>query len=148
MLLDQLKDRIKQAMRDKNVLEKDLLRVVVGDLETELARRGSLPDSEAERILRKMVKSNRETYQALQSVPEKADELVKLDQELVVLESFLPKSLSPEEVAAALADVIADLKSVEQDGQATGIAMKHLKSSGAVVDGKVVAEVVKQLRGS
>jgi len=147
MLLDQLKDRIKQAMRDKNVLEKDLLRVVVGDLETELARHGSLSDKDAEKILRKMVKSNRETYQALQGHAGKSDDLLQLEQELAILESFLPKSLSPEEVEVALAEVADSIREAAQDGVATGVAMKHLKSSGAVVDGKVVSEVVRKLRG-
>ena len=146
MLLDKLKDRIKQAMRDKNALEKDLLRVVVGDLETEIARRGELSDAEAEKVLRKMVKSNRETYQALQGHANKADELAKLDQELALLESFLPKTLSADEVEAALAEVLGNIRDAAQDGVATGLAMKHLKGAGAVVDGKVVSEVVKKLR--
>ena len=32
------------------------------------------------------------------------------------------------------------------DGQATGVAMKHLKSSGAVVDGKTVSTAVRTMR--
>lgn len=146
MLINELKDRIKQAMRDGNQLEKDLLRVVVGDLETEIARHGTLSDQEAEKVLRKMVKSNRETYQVLQGHEEKAVERSKLDQELAILEDFLPKSLSADEVETSLSDVLDSIRDAPQDGVATGLAMKHLKGVGAVVDGKVVSEVVKKLR--
>jgi len=45
--------------------------------------------------------------------------------------------------------VVAEaIKAAGNDGQATGVAMKHLKSTGAVVSGKDVAAVVKTLRGS
>ena len=147
MLINELKDRIKKAMVNGNELEKDLLRVVVGDLETEIARRGTLSDQETEKVLRKMVKSNRETYQVLQGHEEKVVERKKLDQELAILEGFLPKSLSADEVETALSDVLDSVRDAAQDGVAIGLAMKHLKGVGAIVDGKVVSEVVKKLRG-
>jgi hypothetical protein len=42
--------------------------------------------------------------------------------------------------------VAGAIKAAGNDGQATGVAMKHLKSAGASVDGKTVAEAVKQIR--
>ena len=47
----------------------------------------------------------------------------------------------------ALAPVVDALKAAGNDGQATGVAMKHLKSVGAVVTGKEVTAAVKKLRG-
>jgi hypothetical protein len=39
------------------------------------------------------------------------------------------------------------VKAAGNDGQATGVAMKHLKSLGAEVNGKDVSAAVRQLRG-
>jgi uncharacterized protein len=47
---------------------------------------------------------------------------------------------------AALAPVADAIRAAGNDGQATGVAMKQLKSTGATVDGKTVAAAVKQLR--
>jgi hypothetical protein len=64
-----------------------------------------------------------------------------------VLNGFLPKALSLPEIVAALAPVAEAVKTATGDGQATGVAMKHLKSLGAVVNGKDVSSAVRQLRG-
>lgn len=147
MMIETLKKRIRQAMLDRNELEKEVLRVALGDLQTEEARSGELSEADAERIIRKMAKSNRETQAVLEGQPGKAGEAEVLEKELAILESLLPKSLTVEEVAAALAPVRELLCGAEKDGMATGLAMKHLKAAGAVVDGKVVAQVVAAMRG-
>jgi hypothetical protein len=59
---------------------------------------------------------------------------------------MLSKTLGVPEMVAALAPVAGAIKAAGNDGQATGVAMKHLKSAGASVDGKTVAEAVKQIR--
>ena len=47
----------------------------------------------------------------------------------------------------ALASQLESIKGAKSDGQATGVAMKHLKASGAVFEGNDVAAAVKQIRG-
>lgn len=146
MIINVIKERIRQAMRDRNELEKDVLRVALGDLQTEEARAGSLSDADAERILRKMVKSNRETQAALRAHGGSEADLQRLAGELAVLDSLLPKTLSTEEVLRHLAPLRDQIRAADKEGVATGLAMKHLKAAGAVVDGKTVAQVVTQLR--
>lgn len=146
MMIETLKKRIRQAMLERNELEKGVLRVALGDLQTEEARAGELSDADAERILRKMVKSNRETHAALAGQPDKAAELDVLEKELAILESLLPRTLTAQETETVLEAVRELLCGAEKDGMATGLAMKHLKTTGAVVDGKVVAQVVTNMR--
>jgi uncharacterized protein YqeY len=71
----------------------------------------------------------------------------KLEEENRVLESLMPKRLGADEVAAQLASVAQQIKDAKSEGQATGVAMKHLKAGGASVDGTIVAEAVKKIRG-
>lgn len=139
----ELKKRVLQAMRDKNELEKDLLRVLLGDLELAETRTGNeLSEKDEQQIVRRMVKSNQETA-ALTQDPADVE---KLKQELAILEALLPKTLSIAETIAALEPVADDLRAAGNDGQATGLAMKHLKPQGLQVDGKDVAAAVKQIR--
>jgi uncharacterized protein YqeY len=143
MLVDQIKARMFQAIKTGAHLEKEILRVAVGEITTEAARPGrQSSDEEAQAILRKLVKSNEETLASTTS-EEKRAILLK---EIEILAGFLPKSLSPQEILAALAPVVEQIKAAGNDGQATGVAMKQLKSTGAIVNGKDVAVVIKELR--
>lgn len=143
-LLDQIKARMFAAMKSGNVTEREILKVAMGEITTEAARPGRKgDDAETEGILRKLVKSNEESMEASQDETQKA----QLRAEIEVLNTFLPKSLGVAEVVAALAPVADAVKAAGNDGQATGVAMKHLKSLGAVVNGKDVSAAVRQLRG-
>jgi len=143
-LLDQIKARMFAAMKSGNVTEREILKVAMGEITTDAARVGRKgDDDEAQAILKKLVKSNEETIEASQDEAQKA----QLRAEIAVLGDFLPKSLSLPEIVAALAAVADGVKAAGNDGQATGVAMKHLKSLGAVVNGKDVSAAVRQLRG-
>lgn len=143
MLLDEIKARMFRAMKAGNALEKEILRVAVGEITTEAAREGRRgDDDEARAIVRKLIKSNDET---LASGP--TDERRRqLEEENRILGDFLPKALGVDDIVRALEPVHAAVKSAGNEGQATGVAMKHLKASGATVNGKDVAEAVKRVR--
>jgi uncharacterized protein len=143
MLLDEIKARMFQAMKAGRVVEKEILRVAVGEITTEAAREGRKgDDDEARAIVRKLMKSNDES---LASGPD-AERRAILEEENRILAAFLPQSLDVDAIVAALAPVRDAIRSAGNDGQATGVAMKHLKASGASVGGKDVAEAVKRLR--
>ena len=144
MLIDEIKNQVMQAMRDKDTQRRDLLKVVLGELQTAAARTcDAMDDEQAQQIIRKMVKSNHEMAE-LNKRPGVAEQMKA---ELEILESLLPKTLSVEEIIAALQPVADSVRAAGNDGQATGVAMKHLKSTGAVVEGKDVGVAVKQMRG-
>jgi uncharacterized protein len=143
MLLDEIKAQMFRAMKAGNVLEKEILRVAVGEITTEAAREGRKgDDDEARAIVKKLIKSNDESL-ATDLAPDKRASLVEENR---ILSAFLPKSLGVDDIVSALAAVAAAVKAAGSEGQATGVAMKHLKASGANVNGKDVAEAVKRLR--
>lgn len=143
MLLDEIKARMFKAMKAGDAIEKEILRVAIGEITTDSARPGRKGnDDEAQAILRKLVKSNEETIGTLEEGEKKST----LQREIQILNEFLPKSLSEDEVVAALAPVVDSIRGATNDGQATGVAMKHLKASGALVDGKVVTKAVQRMR--
>ncbi len=142
MLVDDIKRRITAAMKAGNTVEKDILRLAYGEVQTAEARGAAVTDEGVTAIVRKLIKSNEETIAA---TPE-GDAKRLLAEENAVLASLLPKSMSVSDIVAALAPVRDAIKAAGNDGQATGAAMKHLKASGAVVNGKDVTEAVKQIR--
>ena len=143
-LLDQIKARMFQAMKAGNAVEREILKVAMGEITTDAARPGKKgDDAEAQAILKKLVKSNEETLAASESDAQKQT----LRAEIEVLLSFLPKSLGVPEIVAALAPVFEGIKAAGNDGQATGVAMKHLKALGVEVNGKDVSAAVRQIRG-
>jgi hypothetical protein len=142
MLVEEMKRRINAALRAGNTVEKEILRVALGEIQTAEARGPATTDESAAAVVRKLIKSNEETLLATTDEAGKQ----RLVEENVVLASLLPKSMGVPEIVAALAPVRDAIKAAGNDGQATGVAMKHLKASGATVNGKDVTEAVKQMR--
>ncbi len=142
MLVDEIKRRITAAMKAGNTIEKDILRLAYGEVQTAEARGTAVSDESVAAIVRKLVKSNEETIVATTDAEAKR----VLVEENVVLTSLLPKSMTVADIVEALAPVRDAIKAAGNDGQATGAAMKHLKASSAVVNGKDVTEAVKQIR--
>jgi len=143
MLLDEIKARMFQAMKAGRVVEKEILRVAVGEITTEAAREGRKGDDDESRaILRKLIKSNDESLASGLD----GERRQILEEETRILASFLPQSLDVDAIVAALAPVREAIRSAGNDGQATGVAMKHLKSLGVEVNGKDVSAAVRQTR--
>jgi uncharacterized protein YqeY len=144
MLVEDLKKRVTAAVKQGDTVARDVLRLALGEIQTAEARKNApLGEEEAVAALRKLIKSNEETLAAL--APED-DRVAALKREIEVLGALLPAQLSVVQIVAAL-DVARDaIKAAGSDGQATGIAMKHLKAVGASVNGAEVTAAVKQLR--
>jgi uncharacterized protein YqeY len=128
------------AMKAKANIEKEILRVALG----EITRTGEEPDDvQVQALLRKLIKSNREAHAATEDASKQADLL----EEIAILERFLPKSLSGEQIQAALSAVVDQIKAAPGTGPAMGIAMKVLKAAGAEVSAPDVSQAVAAIRG-
>jgi uncharacterized protein YqeY len=144
MLVEEIKKRVVAAVKQGDTVTRDVLRLALGEIQTAEARKNApLAEEDAAAALRKLIKSNEETLAALASGDER---IATLKREVEVLVSFLPAQLTPAQIAEALAGQAAAIKAAGSDGQATGIAMKHLKATGAAVNGADVTTAVKLLR--
>jgi hypothetical protein len=96
-----------------------------------------------------MISNNNETRKELEQRDNTAHEAyARLAQENAYLETLLPKTLDQAAIRKELEAIAGELKTANNDGQATGLAMKHLKQKGLAVLGEDVAAAVKQLRAS
>lgn len=145
MLVDEIKKKAAEAVKRGDVIARDVLRLALGEVQTAEARKNApLSDEEVAQALRKLVKSNEETLAAL---PEGDARKATIQHELATLGAVLPAQLTPEQIASALAELRDAIRAAGSDGQATGIAMKHLKATGAAVNGKDVGAAIRLIRG-
>jgi len=148
MLEDTIREQIKQAMRDRDEIARDILKLALGEV-TSARAVGDVSEEQAAKLIRKIVEANHESIAALQSRGGDDDRIARLQREIEVLEALLPKQWSADDVEQFLrneAAVLDQIRGAKADGQAMGVAMKTLKARGAPVDGKVVGEVVRKLR--
>jgi uncharacterized protein len=139
MLIDQVKQRMFQAIKAGNTIEKEVLRTAIG----EVTRSGDDPtDERLTLVLKKLVKANQETLAAASNADQKRD----LEREIQVLETFLPKAPSAEQVRELLEPVAAQIRAAAGPGPAMGVAMKHLKSLNISVESRDVQAALAELR--
>lgn len=143
VLVDDIKKQITEAMKSGDALARDILRLALSEIQSAEARpQASASEDAAAAVVRKLIKSNEETLVHTTDT-ERASVLRK---ESAILSALLPKQLSVDDIVAALAGQRDAIKAAGNDGQATGIAMKHLKATGAAVSGNDVGAAVKKIR--
>jgi len=144
MIVDDIKKRVVAAVKQGDTVVRDVLRLALGEIQmAETRKNESGTEEEAAAALRKLIKSNEETLAAM---PEGDERIAVLKREIEVLASLAPAQLTVAQIVEALAGQLDAIKGAAADGQATGLAMKHLKSTGADVKGTDVGLAVKQSR--
>lgn len=143
-LADEIKKRMFTAMKQGKTVEKEILRVALGEIQTAASRTDSdtLNEADVQAILKKLVKSNREALAAT-SDPETRQ---TLEEEIAIVEGLLPKTLSVDEIVSELGDVAADIKAAPAAGPAMGVAMKTLKQKGLAVNAPDVNQAIAKIR--
>ena len=142
-LFDRISEDIKKAMLARDAQRLESLRGVKKEfLEAKTAKGsdGTLPDEKAVQILSKMIKQRKESAEIYtqQNRPELAEaELAQA----AVIEEYMPKQLTDEELTAALTEIIARVgaTSPKEMGKVMGVASKELagKAEGKAISANV-----------
>jgi len=104
---------------------------------------GEINEDEEIKILQKLVKQRKDSLEIYQQ-QNRADLAQKEQEEIEVIEKFLPKQLSGDELKAVVAEIIASTgaSSPADMGKVMGVATKQLAGKA---DGKAISAVVKEL---
>ncbi len=145
-LFDQVSNDIKSAMLAKDKVRLEALRGIKKEfLEAKTAKGadGELSDETAMKILAKMVKQRKESAQIYseQNRPDRAEPELA---EAAVIETYLPKQMTDEELTEALKAIIAQVgaKTPQEMGKVMGVATKQLAGRA---DGRAISTKVKEL---
>lgn len=140
-----INEAIKTAMREKDRVALDSLRAVKAQillLKTEA--KGAEVSSEQEiAILQRMIKQRKDSYE--QFTAQGRNDLAEVeDAQMKVIEKFLPKQLTTEELEAEIRNIIAETgaESMKDLGKVMGNASKTLAGKS---DGKSISEMAKKL---
>lgn len=145
-LFEKVSEDIKKAMLARDKVRLEALRGAKKEfLEAKTAKgaNGELSDENATKILVKMVKQRKESAKIYQenNRPELAENELA---EASVLEEYLPKQLSDEELTAALKAIMAQVgaEGPKDMGKVMGIATKQLAGKA---EGRLISAKVKEL---
>lgn len=145
-LFDQVSKDIVAAMKAKDKVRLEALRNIKKFfIEAKTAPRANdtLDDAVALKILAKLAKQGRDTA-ALYHEQNRPDLAEEEEAQAKVIEEYLPKALTPEELEAEVKAIIAQVgaTSAKDMGKVMGVASKQLAGRA---DGRAISTLVKQL---
>tara|TARA_B100000029_G_scaffold479897_2_gene527391 strand:- start:1617 stop:2069 length:453 start_codon:yes stop_codon:yes gene_type:complete len=135
---------LKEAMRNKDVIKRTVLRTVLSEIRnTEIAKQNTLDDSGIEVVITKQAQQRKDSIEAYITA-ERHDLVDKETQELNILSSYLPEQMSDHEVREIVKSVIRDLgaENISDMGKVMRAIMPKVQGRA---DGKVVNGMVTQI---
>lgn len=147
-LFDVISNDIKEAMKAKDKVKLETLRNVKKfflEAKTAPGANDTLTDDAALKIMQKLVKQGKDSA-AIYQGQDRADLAEAELAQVAVLEAYLPKQMSNEELEAALKEIIAEVGAAgPQDmGKVMGVATKKLAGKA---EGRAILAKVKELLG-
>ena len=146
-LMDRIQEDLKAAMKSRDTLRLETLRTLRAVLlEKEIEKRGPGPGMTAEDELGTLMTAAKKRRESIEQFriggrPELAEQEEK---ELAIIQEYLPKQLSPDEINSVIKDALATTGAGDF-GKVMPLVMKQVKGKA---DGKVVQELVKKALGA
>jgi len=129
-LKQKLTDDLKQALRDGDKVRRSVIRLVIAAIRNaEIARRATLEDADILGIIAKEIRQRKESIEAFKQ-GQRQDLVAQEEAELAILEEYLPRQMTREEIIAEARRVITEVG-------AQGLGDK----------GKVMPRLIAQLKG-
>lgn len=137
---------LKKAMIEKNEASLRALRAIKASIllaKTSEGAKESLSDEDEIKLLQKLVKQRKDSL-AIYEQQNRADLAQKEQEELLVIEKFLPKQLSDVEIETIVKSIVekTGAKAIADLGKVMGMATKELAGKA---DGKKISEIAKKL---
>ena len=147
-LLERVDSDLREAMRAKDTTKLGVLRMLKSALKYAAIAKSDaeaeLNDAEATQVIRKQVKQRQDSIESFEKAG-RAELVEKEKEELAILNGYLPKPMSADEISKIVRETIAEAGATSRAQM--GAVMKTLQAKVAGrVDGKALsAEVQKQL---
>ena len=142
MLKEKLLEDMKNAMKDKNVVRKNVIQMVrAGILQIEKDKQIELDDAQILDVIAKESKKRKDSLADYERSG-REDLIAQINEEIEILSEYLPKPLSNEEIEKIVEEVIAEVGATSMKDM--GTVMKEAKAKiGPAADGKTINEIVK-----
>ncbi len=142
-LFDRLSEDLKLAMKSKDQLRMDVIRMIkAAALNKEIELKKDLDDADLSRIMTQLIKQRKESVEQYQKA--NRDDLAgKEIKEIAIIEAYLPKALSADEIAQAVSAAIQETGATSFKDMGTVMKAVMAKLAGQTVDGKQISELVR-----
>jgi uncharacterized protein YqeY len=139
---------MKEAMKSKNEAVLRALRAIKAEIikaKTDPGAGGEIDEATEQKFLQKMMKQRKDSLEIFEKQG-RADLAIKEKEEMEVIEKFLPKQMTEEEIVATLRAIIAETGATgaADMGKVMGAATKQMAGKA---DGKLISQLVKSLLG-
>ena len=142
-LLSDIKQDLKQAMLDKNDLQRDTIRMFLAEVQRfEIDTKEEADDAKAIQIINKMIKQRNDSISQFKSGG-RNDLAEKEEKEVEILSKYKPEQFSEEEVTRKVKEAIetSGASSMQDMGKVMGILNSSLAGSA---DMSMVSKIVKE----
>jgi len=142
-LHDRLTEDLKIAMKARDQLRMDVIRMIkAAVLNKEVELKKDLDDAEMSRVMTTLIKQRRESVEQFEKA-QRTELAEKERKEITIIEAYLPRALSPQELEQIIASVVTESGacSLKEMGAVMKAVMARL--AGQAVDGKQVSDLVK-----
>lgn len=143
MLKEKLLDDLKNSMKEKNVIRKNVIQMVrAAILQVEKDKAIEVTDEQIIEIMAKEVKKRKDSLEDYKKGG-REDLVNQIEEEISIISEYLPKQLSKEEVTEIVKKVIEEVgaTSIKDMGKVMKAAKEKI---GAASDGRTINEVVKE----
>lgn len=145
-LEQQIMTEMKEAMKAKDEAALRALRAIKAEIikaKTEPGAGGEIDEATEQKFLQKMMKQRKDSLDIFEKQG-REDLAVKEREEMAIIEKFLPKQFSEEEIKTAVAAIIREAGAISAAdmGKVMGLASKQLAGKA---DGKTISTIVKSL---
>lgn len=142
-LLQEIEGALKDAMKEKNENKRNAVRLLLTAVKVKEKELRRVPnDQEIQQLISSQIKQRRDSVEQYTKA-NRRDLAGMEEEEIAVLQAFLPEALTPEALEALINEVIAEVGA--QSAKDMGKVMKALMPKiGGRADGKTVNEVVRR----
>ena len=142
-LHDRLSEDLKHAMKARDQLRMDTIRMIKSALfNKEIELKKDLDEAEMNRVLTVLVKQRKEAAEQYQKA--KRDELAEKElKEIVIVEGYLPRALSQEEITQVIESVIQETGAATAKDMGNVMKAVMAKLTGQAMDGKLISDLVR-----
>ena len=144
MLKEKLMEDLKEAMKEKQILRKNVVQMIrAAILQVEKDKQIELDDNQILEIIAKESKKRKDSLSDYEKSGRK-DLINQVNEEIEIISEYLPKQLSKEEILEIVKEVITETGALTIKDM--GKVMKGAKEKiGAAADGKAINEAVREL---
>ena len=137
---------LKESMKEKNTIRKNVVQMVrAAILQIEKDKGIEVGDDKILEIIAKEVKTKKDALVDFEKA-QRQDLIDQTNQEIAILQEYLPKQLSREEVKVEVEKIISEIGATSMKDM--GAIMKEAKAKlGASAEGKTINEVAKEIMG-